>query len=361
MPTINRIDLTPVVVPFRIAPRSASGSLPEASFVLIDLHTSEEIVGRSYVFAYSPSMLKPLYETLNAVAAVAVNADAEPLAVEALLSARFKLLDTHGLLGIAVSGIDMALWDAHAKRADLPLASMLGSDVTEVPAYNSCGLWIQEVASIADEAEQLLDGGRFGAVKIRLGRPDPSDDIAAIRAVKQRIGSVPLMCDYNQSQSFSSALARAEAIDGEGLYWIEEPVYHRDYNASARIAERISTPIQIGENFENEFEMSCAIEVKAADYYMPDVQRIGGVSGWLRASGLASAHRIEMSSHLFPEFSVHLLAATPTRHWLEYVDWANPLLKHPLEIRAGGAVVPDRPGVGLEWDNDAVSRYSLQN
>ena len=93
------------------------------------------------------------------------------------------------------------------------------------------------------------------------------------------------------------------------------------------------------------------------DYVMPDVQRIGGVTGWMRAAALAHAFGMEMSSHLFPEFSAHLLAATPTAHWLEYVDWANPVLKEPLRIEKGCALIPDRPGAGIEWNEDAVGRY----
>jgi mandelate racemase len=92
---------------------------------------------------------------------------------------------------------------------------------------------------------------------------------------------------------------------------------------------------------------------------MPDLERIGGVTGWQRAAALAAAHRIAMSSHLFPEVSAHLLAATPTAHWLEYVDWANAIVEQPLQIADGFAVVPDRPGNGLTWNASAVERFRM--
>jgi len=95
----------------------------------------------------------------------------------------------------------------------------------------------------------------------------------------------------------------------------------------------VKTPIQIGENLLNTFEMQKAIDAKAAEYYMPDVQRIGGVTGWLRAAAVAHAHNLDMSSHLFPEFSAHLLGVTPTCHWLEYMDWANAVLQQPFEVK----------------------------
>jgi len=117
--------------------------------------------------------------------------------------------------------------------------------------------------------------------------------------------------------------------------------------------------VQVGENFAGPSAMASALAANASDYVMPDLERIGGVTGWQRAAGLAAATGVEMSSHLFPEVSAHLLAATPTCHWLEYVDWAAPILAEPLGIKDGMAVVPDRPGNGLTWDLDAVSRFRI--
>jgi mandelate racemase len=105
--------------------------------------------------------------------------------------------------------------------------------------------------------------------------------------------------------------------------------------------------------------MAAALGASACDLVMPDVNRIGGVTGWIQAAGLAAAHRIEMSSHLAPEISVHLLAATPTCHFVEYVDWADAVLEEPLRIEDGFARVPDRPGLGLRWKKEAVEALAL--
>jgi len=148
-------------------------------------------------------------------------------------------------------------------------------------------------------------------------------------------------------------------LDDEGLAWIEEPIRHDDYAGCARIAAELRTPVQIGENLLNTFELVKALDARAMDYVMPDVQRIGGVTGWLRAAAIAHAYGIDMSSHLFPEYSAHLLAVTPTCHWLEYMDWADPLLQEPIVIRNGHALIPDRPGSGITWNEDAVKRYAV--
>jgi mandelate racemase len=115
-------------------------------------------------------------------------------------------------------------------------------------------------------------------------------------------------------------------------------------------------PVQIGENFNGPEAMVEALRNEACDFVMPDVSRIGGVTGWMQAAAIAAAHGIEMSSHLMPEISAQLLAATPTAHWVEYVDWADAILERPLEIAGGNAVVPDRPGHGMAWDSAKLAR-----
>ena len=243
--------------------------------------------------------------------------------------------------------------------AGLPLTSYLGGAPRPIPAYNSNGLGLMEPERAADEAEELLERG-FRAVKLRLGRRNANDDLAAVQAVRRRLSDdVALMADYNQALSVAEAIARGRALDGEGVYWIEEPTRHDDYAGCARIADALATPIQIGENFSGTTAMATSLGANASDYVMPDLERIGGVSGWQRAASLAAAAGIEMSSHIFPEVSAHLLAGTPTCHWLEYVDWAAPILAEPLRVEAGMALVPERPGTGLTWDEEAVRRFRL--
>jgi len=358
---IINIRARPVAAPIKRPPISASGAITHAALVLVDLETDGGIEGKAYLFAFMPSMLAPTVKCVEAVSELIIGDLTAPLAIEEKLRKRFTLLDTHGILGQALAAVDMAVWDVLAKSRGLPLAQLLGGDVGPIPAYNSCGLWIQDPAKVADEAEKLLEEGNFNAVKIRLGRQDFKEDLAAVRNVKNRIGDdVLLMSDFNQSLTVREAILRGRALDDEGLYWIEEPVRHDDYTGCSRVAAKVNTPIQIGENLLSSFEMQKAIDANAANYYMPDVQRIGGVTGWLRAAALAHANGLQMSSHLFPEISSHLLAVTPTSHWLEYMDWGNAVLKQPIEVKDGHVLIPDVPGTGLDWDEDAVAHYALR-
>jgi mandelate racemase len=209
----------------------------------------------------------------------------------------------------------------------------------------------------AAEAVELLAGG-FRAVKMRLGHVTLEEDLRAVRAVRKALpDGVHLMADFNQALSPLEALRRCLALDDEGLAWIEEPVRHDDFSTYARLRARLRTPLQIGENFQGTAAMAHALSQGCSDLAMPDVERIGGVTGWLEAAALASVHGVALSSHLMPEISAHLLCASPTRHWLEYVDWADPILTRPLRPAEGMALPADEPGSGIAWNEDAVDHF----
>lgn len=347
----------PVLVPMRRPLRTSTGAVDRAPLLLVDLLTDEEVVGRAYLFGIQPFTLAALRSLVEALGAMVTGDLLAPVEIERKLRARLTLLGPHNLTGMALSGVDMAAWDALARAHELPLATLLGGVPAPVVAYNSNGLGIMPPAEAAAESEELVADG-FGAVKVRLGRPSPAEDLVTVRAVREAIGDeAVLMADFNQYLSVRDALERGRELDSEGLAWIEEPVRADDLAGCARVALELETPVQIGENFSSPFQMCEALELRASDLVMPDLQRIGGVSGWLRAAALAHAFGIEMSSHLFPEYSAHLLAVTPTRHWLEYVDWAVPILQEPFTVSGGQVVVADRPGAGMEWDEAAVAAY----
>lgn len=358
--TLRTIRTMPIEVPMTYALGTSAAMIRTAPLLLIDLETEEGITGHSYLFCYMKAAATAIATMIDAAAHDLAGARVAPVDLWAKFAARFKLIGVQGVVRMAMAGIDVAAWDALAIAAGVPLATLIGSAPRKIRAYNSCGLGLMSSPeAVADEAEKLLAGG-FTGVKLRLGYPTLEGDLAAVRAVRRRIpDETALMVDYNQALSLAEALRRGHALDQEGIYWLEEPICHDDYAGNARLVAELRTPIQIGENFSEVTSMAVAIDAKAADFVMPDLERIGGVTGWQRAAGLAAAHRIEMSSHLFPEVSAHLLAATPTGHWLEYMDWANAVVEEPLPIVDGFAVPSECPGNGLSWRRDAVERYRM--
>jgi mandelate racemase len=357
--TLRALRCVGVEVPMTYALGTSRGTITKAPLLLVDLDTEEGVTGRSYLWCYFPAAIPAIASILTEVARAVEGERIAPLDLWSKLAERFALIGVQGIVRMAMSGFDVAAWDALAIAAGVPLATLVGSAPRPIPAYNSCGLGLMALEPLADEAERLLAGG-FRAVKLRLGYPTLKDDLAALHAVRKRVGvEIAVMVDYNQALGLAQALERGRALDGEHVYWLEEPIRHDDYAGYATLVRELATPIQIGENFSESAAMAAALAAGAADYVMPDLERIGGVTGWLRAAALAATHRIEMSSHLFPEVSAHLLAATPTCHFLEYVDWADKILQEPLRIVDGCAVVPQRPGNGLAWDEKAVEKYRI--
>ena len=358
--TVRSLRATPVLVPMTYVLGTSAQAVREAPLLLVDLETEEGVTGRAYQFCYLPAAAPAIVTMLDEVSRTVKGDRVEPVALWAKLAKRFTLIGVQGIVRMAMAMFDVACWDALAVAAGVPLATFLGGKPAPVRAYNSNGLGLMaSPGAVADEAEKLLAGG-FRAVKLRLGYATPEGDLAAARAVRGRVpDEIAVMADYNQALTVEEAKRRGQMLDGEGIYWIEEPIRHDDYAGCALVAQALATPVQIGENFSQVYDMERALAARACDCVMPDLERIGGVTGWQRASALASSVGIEMSSHLYPEVSAHLLSVTPAAHWLEYVDWANAILAEPLRVVNGKVIAPDRPGNGLDWDAAAVRRYRM--
>jgi mandelate racemase len=356
--TVREISARRIVLKLKRPVVAKIATITEWPIVLVDLLTEEGIVGRSYLEPYVVKSMRYLVPALQDLGAALKGRSVAP--VELFDTARKSLhfVGYEGLSMIAASGLDMAAWDALAKAVNLPLCVLLGGTVGPVKSYNSNGLWLKEPAELAAEALELRDEGGFTGLKLRLGRPRVSDDLLALETVRKALGDdVQLMVDFNQGLDLAEALQRCHAIDDCGLAWIEEPIVYDNLDGYAKLAAELKTPLQIGENFYGPREMHKAIQRNACDLVMPDFMRIGGVTGWMRAAAIAGAAGIPVSTHLYPEVAAHMMRVTETAHWLEWQDWAYPVLKAPYQLRDGLLHIPDAPGLGLEWDEDAVRHY----
>ncbi len=357
--TVKGVRVRPVVLPLQRPIVSKVGVFRDWPLILIDLYTHEGVVGHSYLEPYLQSAARYLVPLIDDLAQAAAGQPVAPFDAYRRGVGATHLVGREGVTLIAISGLDMAAWDALAKAADLPLAEYLGGSIGPVPAYNSNGLWLTPVETLAEEAVALVAEGGFTALKMRLGRERLADDLAAIAAVRDAVGAdVKLMCDFNQGLSLGDALLRCHALDDAGLYWFEEPIAYDNLPGYAQLTRELATPIQLGENFYGPRALYLALRSGAGDYVMPDLMRIGGVSGWLRAAAIAGAAGVPMSTHLYPEIAAQLMRVTESTHWLEWQDWADPILAEPFELKDGQLVVPDRPGQGIEWNEKGVAKYA---
>jgi mandelate racemase len=335
-------------------------TIPDWPLILIDLFTEEGVIGRSYLEPYTIKTMRYLIPALQDFGEMLRGRRVAPAELYDLARRSLHFVGYEGQSMIAVSGLDMAAWDALAKANNVPLCVLLGGSVGPVKAYNSNGLWLQPPKVLAPDAIELRDEGGFAGLKLRLGRDRARDDIAAIETVRAAVGEdIELMADFNQGLNFADALQRCHMIDDAGLAWIEEPIVYDNLDGYVQLAAELRTPIQIGENFYGPRDLHTALQRKACDLVMPDFMRIGGVTGWLRAAAVAGVAGIPMSTHLYPEVGAHVMRVTETAHWLEWQDWADPILQTPYEIRDGLLHIPNLPGVGLEWNEDVVAAHQV--
>ena len=359
--TFHSVEVRAVVLELKRPVVARIATITEWPIILIDLKTEEGIVGRSYLEPYVVKSMNYLVPALRDMGAMLEGHRLAPSELYETARKSLHFVGYQGMAMIAVSGIDMAAWDALAKAAGMPLCTLLGGSPGPVHAYNSNGLWLGSPSEVADEAIELRDEGRFDGLKLRLGREDPRDDLATIDAVRRTVGEdLSLMIDFNQGLDLAEALRRCHMLDDLGLAWLEEPIVYDNLDGYAQLARELETPLQIGENFYGPRDLHAALRSRACDFVMPDFMRIGGVTGWLRASAIAGAAGVPMSTHLYPEVGAHVMRVTETAHWLEWQDWADPILAKPFEIRDSHLHIPDTPGVGLDWNEDVVARYRYE-
>ena len=358
--TVRSLRARAVVLKLQRPVVARIATITEWPLILIDLQTEEGIVGRSYLEPYTVKTMRYLIPALHDLGTMLAGKSVAPVELYGLARKSLHFVGYQGMSMIAVAGFDMAAWDALAQAAGVPLCVLLGGSVGAVNAYNSNGLWLRDPAEVAAEAVELREEGGFSGLKLRLGRDDVRADLATIDAVRKSVGrDMHLMVDFNQGLQMHEALERCHAIDDLGLAWIEEPVVYDHLDGYAQLAAELRTPLQIGENFYGPRDLYRALQAKACDLVMPDFMRIGGVTGWLRAAAIAGTAGVPVSTHLYPEVAAHVMRVTETAHWLEWQDWADPILQQPFAIRQGQLHIPDIPGTGLAWDETAVKAHQV--
>ena len=354
VPAIRGVKARAIIAPIARPVKTAFATIDAAPMVLIDVETDSGITGRSYLFAYTKLTLKALTHLVEEIGRELVGKPIVPFDLMAAMDAKFRLLSWQGLVGMAVSGLDMAYWDALGQAAGKPVVELLGGTPKPIKAYDSYGV----VDPVADEKalRRSLEQG-FRGIKIKGGDGDAANDERMVKGVRKLLGpDIALMIDFNQSLDPAEAKRRIERLAPYDLTWVEEPVAQENLLGHAEVRENSPIPIQAGENWWFPRGFAEAIGAGASDFIMPDIMKCGGVTGWLRVAGQAEAASIPMSSHLFAEASAHMLAVTPTAHWLEFLDFAGTILARPAKI-VDGAVTAQGPGLGLEWNEAAVAKY----
>ena len=336
---------------------SALGQLHSFGCILVFVHCDSGIVGENLIFTLNARRTRVLQSMVEEMADLVIGRDAGHIAGFWARAWRdINFLGHKGVPVVGISALDGALWDALGKMSNLPLYRILGGAQDRVPVYHSGGLWLSSSdRELVAEAERFAAAG-FRAMKMRLGSPEPATDVARVRAVRTAIGpKIKLMADANQGLTESQAIRLGRALEEFDLTWFEEPLPAWDLDGLARVAAALETPIASGETEYTRYGFRRMLELRSADILMPDLQRVGGVSEFIRVGHMAESYDIPVSSHLFPETSLQVLGALANTIYLEYMPWFSKLYNETIEFAEGQAIVPERPGWGFTFSQDYVS------
>jgi L-alanine-DL-glutamate epimerase-like enolase superfamily enzyme len=358
---VTGFKTTLVEVPLDRPIRTAIHDMRSVGCVLLELETDQGITGESYVLTLNGLRLGALHEVVRGFSHHVEGQD--PHNVSAIFDSMWREMNPVGHKGYsiaALSAIDTACWDLVGKAAGEPLHRLFGACRERVWTYASGGLWLSaSIDELVEEAAKFVESG-FRAMKIRLGSPGISEDVERVRAVRQTIGpDIELMGDANQGLSVKQAIRLGRALEEFDLGWFEEPVSYLDLQGHAEVRMALGTPIASGETEYTRYGMHAMLQAGAVDVLMPDLQRIGGLSEFRRTAAIASVYHVPVSSHIFTEQSICIAASEVNCISVEHMPWCSPLFNEQMEISDGYIAVPDRPGIGFTFNQDAIASYLI--
>ena len=330
-------------------------------FVTLELETDQGLVGVGVTF-FGEGLLGALHAAVHDLATLLIGDD--PTQTEQVVAKLRRVAGAAGPGGIftlALSAIDMACWDLKAKAVGLPLARLLGGARDRVNTYASGALTRPlSVDYLAKAGPRLVDMG-FRQMKMQCGsEPSIAASVERVRVMREALGpDIDLMCDINQLWSVHHAIEVGRRVAEDGLFWLEDVTAHDDYPGLARVADALDTPIATGEYHYGIVPFRHLLEHRSVDIVMVDLVRVGGITQWLKVAGMAEAFNLPIVSHLIPEVHVHLVSAVPNGLTVEYMPRLYRLFEETPAIEDGKIVVPDRPGLGLTFDQAALRQYAV--
>lgn len=330
--------------------------------VVLRLRTDSGIEGIGLTF-YGAGLTRALHAAVEDLAALTVGED--PMRIEAIVEKLRKGIGDScgpgGIFTLALSAIDIALWDIKGKALDQPLWKLLGGHRAKVPTYASGSLRRGLTDKQAEQAARILVQKGFREMKTQMGlpgTPTPAEEVRRVRVVRDAIGpDIKLMCDINQRWRPEQAIDIGSRAEDVGLFWLEDVTTADDYQGLARVTAALKTPIAGGEYLWGIQPFRQMIQMHSVDIIMIDLVRVGGVSQFMKVAGMAEAFNLPVVSHVMPEMLVHVIAACPNGLTVEYMPWMLKLYEETPAIENGQLVLPTRPGLGLKFDEKVIAQY----
>ena len=353
-----RTDL--VEVPLDKPVNTAIHSMRSIGCVLLTLETDKGLTGEGFVFSLNAARLRAFDEMIKGFSHQLIGED--PRFVGAIWQRIWAEINPSGHKGVTVSAlaaIDTACWDLMGKAANMPLHHVFGACRDRIKTYASGGLWLSTpLDELAEEAVGFVEQG-FRAMKLRLGSDNIEADVCRVREVRNAVGpNIELMADLNQILTPKKAIQLGRRLGEFNLLWLEEPVSADDLAGHAQVTAALDIAIASGETEYSKFGMQAMLDANACDILMPDLQRVGGLTEMRNAGILASARHKSMSTHIFTEYSLCIAGSAPNCINVEHIPWYAPLFNESLEMVDGELLIPQRPGTGFTFNQDAIKEYA---
>jgi L-alanine-DL-glutamate epimerase-like enolase superfamily enzyme len=328
--------------------------------ITLKVTTKEGVVGTGYTYTtgHCADAVKAMLDTEVAPQAVGRSCrEVESLWNEAWW--RTHWAGRGGVSTLAMAALDIALWDALAIAAGLPLYRYLGAHREHIRGYGSAVNLSLSLPALVVQAQEFVARG-FSAYKLKIGQPTPSADLQRLEAVREVLGPKGLLLvDANMGLTLADALRLARDLQRFDVYWLEEPLIPEDVAGHAALARSTSVPIAAGENLYTKYQFQEYIQAGALHIVQADVIRCGGITEWLKIAHLAQAANLPMAPHFVAELHVHLLCAVPNALILEYLPWFDALVEEPLRPEGGIFSPPNRPGHGVRFSQDRLAPYRV--
>jgi L-alanine-DL-glutamate epimerase-like enolase superfamily enzyme len=358
---IKTVDVHFLSIPLERPLITAAFPIPAIDTAMMQVTTEGGLQGAAWSFAFGRGRVASLVRMMEDLGQIAIGHDA--LNTEALwskLSRAVGFIGQRGVAAAAMSAIDTSCWDIKGKAANLPVYQLLGGFRQDIEAYASQGLWLdRSVDALAKEAASYVDQG-FKAVKMRAGKVDEDDDVARVRSVREAIGpECKVMIDANQAWDLKQTLRMGRKLEAFDVFWLEEPMPFNQIADYTRATEALSMPLCTGESFYLKDEILNLVDHRGADYAMPDLMRMAGVTEWMKVAHACEARHVKVTPHLFMEHSSHLAAACPNVVWQEYQPWWQPVMEEPIALDGGNIRLSSKPGFGFELSARALAKFKI--
>ena len=361
MAKIEQVEICMVDLVPKVKRTDAIQSFDSQETPLVRITDSDGMIGTGYTYTIGqggPAIMSLLRESLVPQLIGREAEDTESIWRDLLFSTHATSVGA--ITSLALAAIDTALWDLKCRRAELPLFKMLGGAKSSVPCYTTEGGWlhIESAELVADALDAQAKG--FAGSKIKIGKPHMAQDRARLAAVRDAVGpDYEIMVDANQAFSRAEATRRARVLEEFDIAWFEEPMPADNVLEHALLAASTSVPIAVGESMYSISQFKDYLTSGGASIVQVDVARIGGITPWMKVAHMAEAFGVPVCPHFLMELHVSLVCAIPNAPWLEYIPQLDTITKTGLRIEQGRAYPSDRPGLGIDWDWEAIKAAEI--